>query len=316
MRSSPAVAKSSSTRPTYNHKSPNNRKSLGTLSSSSRAPINKKRQERIVATSSQEADASKANNYPSNHTSDEEVMRMNNKTVQENENIIVLGDEEELEDLESFDDENCSLGVPPEDPIDHFDTTFEEDTGDSEGIVTEHEHSQDEEENRSTTTTETLSIVADSKFVEENSDNDDDDEKIVVVCDSNESGHVCDGHEEKEEMKRETTEREGDDRCDNDDDDDDDQESSAAAESSAEEVKETCIESNDDNSNSCNEVKETTTTTTATTEVTVVQGTRTESVVSNSVIEETASKLREQRKNRVRALAGAFETVISLQEPK
>ncbi|KAK4354831.1 hypothetical protein RND71_027025 [Anisodus tanguticus] len=47
----------------------------------------------------------------------------------------------------------------------------------------------------------------------------------------------------------------------------------------------------------------------------VVQG-KNESVISNDVIEETASKLREQRKNRVRALAGAFETVISLQEPK
>ncbi|XP_055812698.1 uncharacterized protein LOC129882429 isoform X1 [Solanum dulcamara] len=47
----------------------------------------------------------------------------------------------------------------------------------------------------------------------------------------------------------------------------------------------------------------------------VVQGKK-ESVVSNDVIEETASKLREQRKNRVKALAGAFETVISLQEPK
>ncbi|CAA2955473.1 ABC transporter F family member 4 [Olea europaea subsp. europaea] len=40
------------------------------------------------------------------------------------------------------------------------------------------------------------------------------------------------------------------------------------------------------------------------------------SAVSNDVIEETASKLREQRRNKVRALAGAFETVISLQEPK
>ncbi|XP_015162055.1 dentin sialophosphoprotein-like [Solanum tuberosum] len=47
----------------------------------------------------------------------------------------------------------------------------------------------------------------------------------------------------------------------------------------------------------------------------VVHGKK-ESVVSNDVIEETASKLREQRKNRVKALAGAFETVISLQEPK
>lgn len=36
--------------------------------------------------------------------------------------------------------------------------------------------------------------------------------------------------------------------------------------------------------------------------------------LSNDVIEETASKLQEQRKNRVKALAGAFETVISLQE--
>lgn len=40
------------------------------------------------------------------------------------------------------------------------------------------------------------------------------------------------------------------------------------------------------------------------------------SVLSNDVIEETASKLREQRKNKVKALAGAFETVISLQEQK
>ncbi|KAH6774302.1 Plant calmodulin-binding protein-like protein [Perilla frutescens var. hirtella] len=39
-----------------------------------------------------------------------------------------------------------------------------------------------------------------------------------------------------------------------------------------------------------------------------------DSPVSNDVIEETASKLRELRKNKVRALAGAFETVISLQE--
>ncbi|EYU22069.1 hypothetical protein MIMGU_mgv1a003756mg [Erythranthe guttata] len=38
--------------------------------------------------------------------------------------------------------------------------------------------------------------------------------------------------------------------------------------------------------------------------------------VSNDHIEETASRLREQRKNRVKALAGAFESVISLQETK
>ncbi|MCD7469803.1 hypothetical protein HAX54_009052 [Datura stramonium] len=48
----------------------------------------------------------------------------------------------------------------------------------------------------------------------------------------------------------------------------------------------------------------------------VVQGKNKESVVSNNVIEETASKLREQRRNKVKALAGAFETVISLQEHK
>ncbi|KAL3619070.1 hypothetical protein CASFOL_036640 [Castilleja foliolosa] len=36
-------------------------------------------------------------------------------------------------------------------------------------------------------------------------------------------------------------------------------------------------------------------------------------VVSNDTIEETASKLRDQRRNRVRALAGAFESVISSQ---
>ncbi|KAL6501869.1 hypothetical protein OROGR_027002 [Orobanche gracilis] len=41
-----------------------------------------------------------------------------------------------------------------------------------------------------------------------------------------------------------------------------------------------------------------------------------EIAVSNDAIEETASKLRELRKNKVKALAGAFETVISLQDPK
>ncbi|KAG6414612.1 hypothetical protein SASPL_121985 [Salvia splendens] len=39
-----------------------------------------------------------------------------------------------------------------------------------------------------------------------------------------------------------------------------------------------------------------------------------DSPVSNDVIEETANKLRENKTNKVRALAGAFETVISLQE--
>ncbi|XP_011077172.1 microtubule-associated protein RP/EB family member 1-like [Sesamum indicum] len=46
-----------------------------------------------------------------------------------------------------------------------------------------------------------------------------------------------------------------------------------------------------------------------------VQGKK-DTAVSNDVIKETASKLREQRKNRVKALAGAFESVISLQEAK
>ena len=36
----------------------------------------------------------------------------------------------------------------------------------------------------------------------------------------------------------------------------------------------------------------------------------------NNVIEETASKLVEARKSKVKALVGAFETVISLQESK
>jgi hypothetical protein len=36
----------------------------------------------------------------------------------------------------------------------------------------------------------------------------------------------------------------------------------------------------------------------------------------NNVIEETASKLVETRKSKVKALVGAFETVISLQDKK
>uniref|UniRef100_A0A7N0V5E8 Calmodulin-binding domain-containing protein n=1 Tax=Kalanchoe fedtschenkoi TaxID=63787 RepID=A0A7N0V5E8_KALFE len=43
--------------------------------------------------------------------------------------------------------------------------------------------------------------------------------------------------------------------------------------------------------------------------------TKKESPAYNDVIEETASKLVEKRVNKVRALAGAFETVISLQQP-
>jgi hypothetical protein len=36
----------------------------------------------------------------------------------------------------------------------------------------------------------------------------------------------------------------------------------------------------------------------------------------NNVIEETASKLTELRKSKVKALVGAFETVISLDSPR
>ena len=45
----------------------------------------------------------------------------------------------------------------------------------------------------------------------------------------------------------------------------------------------------------------------------VVMHGKKETATYNDVIEETVSKLREQRKNRVLALAGAFETVISLE---
>ncbi|KAL0343831.1 UNVERIFIED_CONTAM: hypothetical protein Sangu_1270500 [Sesamum angustifolium] len=47
-----------------------------------------------------------------------------------------------------------------------------------------------------------------------------------------------------------------------------------------------------------------------------VQGKRDAQGLFNNVIEETASKLVESRKSKVKALVGAFETVISLQETK
>ncbi|XP_009365839.2 uncharacterized protein LOC103955669 [Pyrus x bretschneideri] len=47
-----------------------------------------------------------------------------------------------------------------------------------------------------------------------------------------------------------------------------------------------------------------------------VQGKKDEKGLFNNVIEETASKLAETRKSKVKALVGAFETVISLQERK
>ncbi|KAA8521417.1 hypothetical protein F0562_012091 [Nyssa sinensis] len=46
------------------------------------------------------------------------------------------------------------------------------------------------------------------------------------------------------------------------------------------------------------------------------QESKKDSPAYNDVIEETASKLLEKRKNKVKALVGAFETVISLQEPE
>ncbi|XP_052209433.1 RNA polymerase II degradation factor 1 [Diospyros lotus] len=56
---------------------------------------------------------------------------------------------------------------------------------------------------------------------------------------------------------------------------------------------------------------------TAAAAATVVQGGKKENQQAyNDVIEETASKLLEKRKNKVKALVGAFETVISLQEPE
>ncbi|GAB4827351.1 hypothetical protein Ancab_034238 [Ancistrocladus abbreviatus] len=47
-----------------------------------------------------------------------------------------------------------------------------------------------------------------------------------------------------------------------------------------------------------------------------VQGKKNDQVLLNNVIEETASKLVETRKSKVKALVGAFESVISLQEGK
>ncbi|KAK4279421.1 hypothetical protein QN277_011206 [Acacia crassicarpa] len=47
-----------------------------------------------------------------------------------------------------------------------------------------------------------------------------------------------------------------------------------------------------------------------------VQGKKDEQGLFNNVIEETATKLAETRKSKVKALVGAFETVISLQEKK
>lgn len=46
------------------------------------------------------------------------------------------------------------------------------------------------------------------------------------------------------------------------------------------------------------------------------QGSKKDNTAYNDVIEETASKLREQRRNKVKALVGAFETVISLEDPE
>ncbi|KAK3212623.1 hypothetical protein Dsin_017329 [Dipteronia sinensis] len=47
-----------------------------------------------------------------------------------------------------------------------------------------------------------------------------------------------------------------------------------------------------------------------------VQGKKASQILFNNVIEQTASKLVETRKSKVKALVGAFETVISLQESK
>ncbi|CAH9108223.1 unnamed protein product [Cuscuta europaea] len=295
LRSSSSVGKSSSTtthhqvkslsdRTTATNKLTSNktRKQPGTTLSS-RPRINK-RQERITSSTNQDSSSfGKAI-----VADDTEVFT---KAIQEKDNVL-LTDDEELDDLTSY--ENGSLL----DSEDNFDT-FEEGNDDPEEItklesVQESKETaqiegdphivEDDEENKSTTTTETLPVAADTKFadddipLEENSY-----EKILQVCDN-----IEEKQEKEEQMTKEI------------DDHQDDQEL-------AEEVKETSENNN-------NVIDAPTETTHELSEV--VRGTRNENVVSNDVIEETASKLREQRKNKVRALAGAFETVISLQEPK
>ncbi|CAH9120138.1 unnamed protein product [Cuscuta epithymum] len=294
LRSSSSVGKSSSItthhqvkslygRTTATNQLPSNktRKQLGTTLSS-RPRINKK-QERITSNTNQDSSSIAKDNV----AEDTEVFT---KAIQQEKDNVLLTDDEELDDLTSY--ENGSLL----DSEDNFDT-FEEGNDDPEEITKlesiqesketaqiEGDPHEDDEENKSTTTTETLPVAIDTKFA---------DDDIPIEENSNEKIlQVCDNIEEKQE-KEEQTMKEIDDHQ-------DDQEL-------AEEVKETSENNN-------NVIDAPTETTHELSEV--VRGTRNENVVSNDVIEETASKLREQRKNKVRALAGAFETVISLQEPK
>ncbi|XP_031122003.1 uncharacterized protein DDB_G0284459-like [Ipomoea triloba] len=331
-RSISSVSKSSSiahnhhlkTTPNKTQKS-STRKQPGNTTLSSK-PIKKKPVETILTTNHphepsvpipQSADHHKTEASATPNSNQTEINNNNNsKIVQEKENIIVVvsSDHEEFEDLKSIEDCSSLSSVLEDPPIDPVDTITEE--GDAEAIsvpenlqecgqtqsadTMPHTTPEDPkvedkaggEINNLKETTPADPKPADEISVEEKGD------ETIHSSDNNCSENKAENQEEGEEEEREK-EKEKDKKADN---------QHHHQEVAEEEVKEmTDDQSNNNNNNNNNNVGQVP-------EANKPALKRNESVVSNDVIEETASKLREQRKNKVKALAGAFETVISLQD--
>ncbi|XP_031102644.1 putative uncharacterized protein DDB_G0277255 [Ipomoea triloba] len=327
-RSISSVSKSSSIAHNHHLKTTPNktqknstRKQPGNTTLSSK-PINKKPTETILITNHHQEPSVPIPQSADHHKSEVSATPNPNQTetnnnskiiVQEKENIIVVVslDHEEFEDLKSIED--CSsLSSVLEDPVD---TITEE--GDAEEISVVPENLQESGQTQSAdtmppTTPEDPQVedkvdgeinntnnlkettLADPKPADEISVEEKGDE---TMHDNNCNENKAENQEEGEEEERK---KEKDKKADN---------QYHHQEVAEEEVKEMTYDqsSNNNNNNNNNNVVQQP-------ETNKPALKRNESVVSNDVIEETASKLREQRKNKVKALAGAFETVISLQD--
>ncbi|XP_019176460.1 PREDICTED: putative uncharacterized protein DDB_G0277255 [Ipomoea nil] len=233
-----------------------------------------------------------ANNPDSNQT---EINNNNNKIVQEKENInvVVSDNHEELEDnLNSIEDCSSLLSDPP--ILDPLDTITEE------GEISAPENLQEIGQNA-----DTIPPPEDHPQVEDKDNNlkettpADDEVSVEEVGDDETMQNISDNNncsedkaenqeeEEEEEEREKEKEKERDKKPDN---------HHHHQELADEEVKEITNDQNNNNNNNVVVVQS------SSPEASKPALKRNESVVSNDVIEETASKLREQRKNKVKTI--------------
>lgn len=300
------------------------RKQPGTTTLSSK-PVKKKPAAEIITNNHQEPSVTESADHHTEAITDLSNNNSSSKIVQEKESIVV-SDHEELEDLKSIED--CSLLVPEDPSSDLIDTIIEEgdeepaveisvpeklqESGESaDTVLTAGDpHGEDNdggESNNINNLKETTASVVDPKSgdevsVEEKGGDHGDENMQPTFNNSSDNCNEDKGDKQEKEEERET---EKDKKADY-----------HHHQEQAEEVKETTDDQKNSNNNNVVAVLPAATIHQSS-EGKPAQsagGKKNESVVSNDVIEETASKLREQRKNKVKALAGAFETVISLQD--